>query len=140
MDLKNKFIQNLYFLVVPIYKSVSGFFSEIINGTSEETSIFSYNGRLNEFQYTRTLIVIMILSDPIHYIPNKMLHYFWTLLIFYFMLAAIQKRCRDFGTTGKWWILVATIIFLIDRAFYFVDIYTYKQDKYNNDKVQYGAL
>ena len=122
LDLKNKFIQNLYFLVVPVYKSVNRFFSEIINGTSEKTSIFSYDGKLNEFQCTRTLIAILILSDPMRCIPNKMLHYYWILLLFYFMLAMVQKRCRDLGSKGTWWILVATVIFLIDRAFYFVDI------------------
>ena len=123
MKSKNKFTRHLSDFFAPVVEKVYPFFNELVNGTPKMPSVFSFNGKINKYQCVETFMMIGFLSSPVYLMSNVLLHYVWSVLVFYLVAACIQKRCRDFGTKGKWWILVASLVIMIDRAFGFVDIY-----------------
>lgn len=62
--------------------------------------LFSYDGKLNVIQFMMVVLIIRALFHPfgvyIKYLPQ--LSYMLDTASIYCMIAAIQKRCRDFGS------------------------------------------
>ena len=85
--------------------------------------LISFEGRLSAISFVMLLLFIKSFIQPLDYLTNSMfLSYIANLCSLYFMLALIQKRCRDFGSSGTYWILAFSIAFIGDMAFSFCNV------------------
>ena len=86
--------------------------------------LFSYDGKLNVIQFMMVVLMVRALFHPfgvnIKYLPQ--LSYMLDTASIYCVIAAVQKRCRDFGTKGSFIILIISTVMIVNEAFYFTDI------------------
>ena len=110
MPQKNELLSDIY-----------DFGKAVFIGTEKNTSIFSYVGKLNGIKGLATGVVLYFFFSIVNNFQKPLLTYWFCLAIFYCVLATIQKRCRDFGSKGTWWVLAATLVAILNAAVYFVD-------------------
>ena len=72
-----------------------------------------------KFFLTTLLWAICVRSVAL--LKQPLLSYICGLLLFYCVLAMVQKRCRDLGYKGTFCILIYSITTILTAAFYFVD-------------------
>ena len=85
-------------------------------------SVFSFKGILKDYQMFGETAIIYSFVYFAEFLNNNLLTYCIGLICFYALLAAIQKRCRDFGSKGTFWVLLATVIMLLGSVLYFMDL------------------
>ena len=100
------------------------FWRGILYGNDKVSSIFSYKGTLSRSLGWATAIILSFITQTIGWLNNEIVSYISDLMIIYCVLALIQKRCRDFGSKGTFWILAYSAVFVIAQAFYFIDLST----------------
>ena len=93
----------------------------VFYGNDKITSIFSFNGTLSRSLGWATASVLYCMLQIINIFDIKILTYIFGLLIFYCVLALAQKRCRDFGSAGTFWIILVTALMLLKSSLYFLD-------------------
>lgn len=85
--------------------------------------LFSYDGKLNVVQFIMVILMVRALFHPfgaqVKYLPQ--ISYWLDLASFYCVIAAVQKRCRDFGSRGTWWILAVSFVMVANEACHFLD-------------------
>ena len=86
--------------------------------------LFSFKGSLNVVEFIMVLLVIRALFYPLGSWVKYSLQfsYLIDLVLFYCVIVAVQKRCRDFGSRGTWWLLAVSLTMLFDKACHFIDI------------------
>ncbi len=87
--------------------------------------IFSSDGIVNGKQFALLLFLMVLVFQPVNlerYFPK--IAYVVELVAFYCVLLLVQKRCRDFGSRGTWWILAVTFSMIFNKAFQFIDMHT----------------
>ena len=94
---------------------------EKVFGVSNIVSLGSYSGVIGRNQFFCTALLWGICSYAITRIGQPLLSYLFGLLLFYFILAMVQKRCRDLGLTGTFCTLVYSMTMIFKAAFYFID-------------------
>lgn len=84
-------------------------------------NFFSLYGKLKNAEYifflAQIYMFVLILRQIIQ---NINFNYFLNFAFMYFYFIAIQKRCRDFGNSGTWWILAYSAATILYSATYFV--------------------
>ena len=88
--------------------------------SGEKPSYFlSINGNVNEYRFFNISAIFASLY-LLAQIISPLLMYCMDVFLFYFILILIQKRCRDFGNSGTWWILAYSAATILYSATYFV--------------------
>lgn len=85
--------------------------------------MFSLKGIVNRYLFFIFFIFINAIFGCFNitqYFPK--LSYITNIPAFYCILVLVQKRCRDFGSSGTFWILAISIAFVGNMAFHFVDV------------------
>lgn len=98
------------------------FWRGILYGNDKVTSIFSYKGTLTRSLGWATAVILYFMTQTIGWLNSEVISYIANLMICYCTLALIQKRCRDFGSKGTFWILAYSVAFTVAQAFQFTDI------------------
>ena len=88
-------------------------------------SLFSPKNILSRKNFTCLTIILCIAAYPPDFFDNLLMAYTFNSLIVYVTLLSIQKRCRDFGNSGTWWILAYSLICIISSTTYFTN---FKED------------
>lgn len=83
-------------------------------------SLFSPKNILSRKNFTCLTIILCIAAYPPDFFDNLLMAYTFNSLIVYVTLLSIQKRCRDFGNSGTWWILAYSAATILYSATYFV--------------------
>ena len=96
----------------------------VIFGSKKVTPIYSVYGLLTGIQFFIIMAILGIFYSIFGYFHNALLTYMAGLILFYAVLISAQKRCRDFGSSGTFWILVISIVFISDMSLHFIDIPT----------------
>ena len=116
--IKNIFSQTYVFIKDEVFAPLYQLFRALIFGTEKITPFYSFDGRLNRGQFLLTLLIFYEIVSGIGKLTNPIITYILCLLSLYALLAAVQKRCRDFNYNGTFWILYITIITLFRSALY----------------------
>lgn len=116
--IKNIFSQTYDFIKDEVFTPLYQLFRALIFGTKKITPFYSFDGRLNRGQFLLTLLIFYEIVSGISKLTNPVVTYILCLLSLYALLAAIQKRCRDFNCKGTFWILYATAINLFQSVLY----------------------
>ena len=95
------------------------FFRNIFYGSDQATSIFSFNGKLNRCLGWATACVLNFMLSIVGWFNIDIITYMFAFVIFYCVLALIQKRCRDYGSSGTYWIIFASFLMLFEVIIYF---------------------
>ena len=93
----------------------------ILFGSEEITPILSVKGILNRSQFFAIIITLLMFNSWVRIINVEIFKYLFGLLSFYCFSAAIQKRCRDFGSMGTFFILCSTFLMLIIYGIYMLE-------------------
>lgn len=96
----------------------------VIFGSKQIKPVYSSNGLLKEMQFLVVVIVLSGIYSVFNCFDNLLLSYIGLLFLFYAYLMTIQKRCRDFGSGGTFWILLSSGAFIISMSFHFINITT----------------
>ena len=96
------------------------FWRKIFYGTEDMPSIFSFKGRLNWRFAWATAIIIYLLIELVSLFEIPIINYLFGLLMFYCILALVQKRCRDFGSRGTFWVLYITFTMFLKSTVYYL--------------------
>ena len=104
-----------------IKKTVFQVFLEKVFGISKVSSFVSYDGVIGRNQFFLTTLLWAICVRSVALLKQPLLSYICGLLLFYCVLAMVQKRCRDLGYKGTFCILIYSITTILTAAFYFVD-------------------
>jgi len=110
MPQKNELLSDIY-----------DFGKAVFIGTEKNTSIFSYVGRMDRIRAWAAGVILYSFFSIVSSFRHPLFIYWFGLAIFYCVLATIQKRCRDFGSKGTWWVLAATLVAILNASVYFVD-------------------
>lgn len=87
--------------------------------------IFSLDGIISGKQFALILFLMVLVFQPVNLGRYSLkIAYVVELVAFYCVLLLVQKRCRDFGSRGSWWILAVTFSMIFNKAFQFIDIHT----------------
>ena len=105
-----------------ILSEILKFWHRIFWGTDNFPSIFSFNGVLNRSLAWATALIIYFVLECISWLELPLITYLFGLFSFYCILALVQKRCRDFGSRGTFWILFITIVMLFQSVIYYTEI------------------
>ena len=95
----------------------------IFRGTENTTSFFSFEGILNRQYAWGTVAVIYAFLCIVNVLRIPLITYIVGLMSFYWILALVQKRCRDFGSKGTFWVIFVTLIMVLESSLYFVDVF-----------------
>ncbi len=81
--------------------------------------LYSNQGKLSREQFFGALIILCLLHSLVGNVSCLICSYLSELVCLYFLFVIIQKRCRDFGSKGTFFILLASAcaIFLISIHF-----------------------
>lgn len=96
------------------------FWRDIFFGNDKRSSIFSFEGKLSQLSGWGTASILYFILQVISWFGVDMVTYIFGLSMFYCVLTLVQKRCRDFGSTGSFWVIFVTIVMLLDSCTYFV--------------------
>ena len=91
---------------------------EKVFGAKTLSSFFSYKGRVGKNQFFFVMVLIGFCTRCVS--SYIVVRYFVALFLFYAVLAAVQKRCRDFGSQGTFYVIVYTIFFVVYITTYFL--------------------
>lgn len=116
--IKNIFSQTYVFIKDEVFMPFYRLFRALIFGTEKITPFYSFDGRLSRGQFFLILLIFYEIVSGIGKLTNPIITYILCLLSLYALLAAVQKRCRDFNYNGTFWILYITIITLFRSALY----------------------
>lgn len=84
---------------------------------------FLFKNIVNRWHFVIFLLFINALFKSFNLVyDSRILSYLEDLMLFYAILALIQKRCRDFGSKGTFWILAYSVAFTVVQVFHFTDI------------------
>lgn len=97
------------------------FWRGIFRGNDKMTSVFSFDGILNRPLAWATAIVLHLIMQVAGWLNIEVFTYIFGLAVFYCILALLQKRCRDFGSTGTFWIIFVSILMLTESILYFLN-------------------
>lgn len=87
--------------------------------------IFSLDGIISGKQFALMLFLMALVFQPVNLERYSLkIAYVVELVAFYCVLLLVQKRCRDFGSKGTWWILAVTFSMIFNKAFQFIDMHT----------------
>lgn len=104
-------------IIAPIRECVYA----VIFGSEKITPIYALKGVLTNIQFTVILAFLCVFYSIFECFHNPLLTYIAALFLFYAVLTSTQKRCRDFGSAGTFWIAVISAVFIGDMAFHFID-------------------
>jgi uncharacterized membrane protein YhaH (DUF805 family) len=84
--------------------------------------MFSFNGIVTRKQFVVALLLLCVIFQPFYLEEYSLkLSYITELIAFYCVLLLVQKRCRDFGAKGTFWILAVTIMMIASKGCHFID-------------------
>ena len=107
-----------------IFEPIRELFYSVIFGSNKITSVYSTEGVLTKTQFLVIIVALSFIYSFFEYFHNSLLTYIAELFLFYAVLTAVQKRCRDFGSSGTFWILIVSCAFIGNMAFHFINIET----------------
>lgn len=84
---------------------------EKIFGTPTLMSFFSFEGKIGRNQFFFVMVLIGLCRQVLF--SNMLLKYIVSLLLFYIVLATVQKRCRDFASKGTVYIILYSLVLLV---------------------------
>lgn len=93
---------------------------DFLFGNDKMTSVFSFKGTLNRSLGWVTASVLWLILTIINDY-TKIMTCITGPVIFYCTLALVQKRCRDYGSSGTFWIIYVSIIMILESAVYFLN-------------------
>ena len=99
------------------------FWRNVFCGNDKMTSVFSFTGTLNRSLGWGTAVILSFLLQSITWLNIEIITYLSSFIIFYCILALTQKRCRDFGSSGTFWIIFVSIVMLLEILIYFLNIH-----------------
>ena len=94
----------------------------IFYGNEKFTSIFSYEGVLNRPLSWAIACILNMFLQIVSWLNIEVITYLFGFVIFYCVLALVQKRCRDFGSSGTFWVIYASILMLLESFIFFFDV------------------
>ena len=112
-----KFLCDIYDIMLSVLTSIR----VALFGSEEITPILSVKGVLNRSQFLSIVMILSILNSWGKLLHSEVFEYFFGLFLFFGLSAAIQKRCRDFGSRGTFFILCSTVLMLVLYAVYMVE-------------------
>ena len=104
-----------------LLKEMYSFCYGIFCGNDKVSSIFSFDGTLSRSLGWATAIVLHLILQMISWIDIKLITYIFALVGFYCILALVQKRCRDFGRAGTFWIVFISLLMVMEHLIYFLN-------------------
>ena len=123
-----KFVYDIFDFVLSVLTSIR----VALFGSEEITPILSVRGILNRSQFLAVVMILSILNSWGKLLHSELFEYFFGLFLFLGFCATIQKRSRDFGSTGTFFVLLATILMLI--------IYATRTIEQRSDILMYSGL
>jgi len=84
-------------------------------------SFFSIEGIIDSEHLVASMISVFFMANILWPEKTYLSYGFW-LLLFYCVVAAVQKYCRNIGSTGTRAILLFSLIYILESASYFVAV------------------
>ena len=96
----------------------------VIFGSNRITPIYSVQGSITKLQFLSLMILFYCFYSIFEYFHNSLLTYIACLILFYAILTTVQKRCRNFGSSGTFWLLAVSLAFIGNMAVHFSNYHT----------------
>ena len=87
-------------------------------GAQTLMSFFSFEGKIGRNQFFFVMVLIGLCQQTLF--SNILLKYIVSLLLFYIVLATVQKRCRDFNSNGTVYVVLYSLVWLVFASNFFV--------------------
>ena len=87
-------------------------------GAQTLMSFFSFEGKIGRNQFFFVMVLIGLCRQTLF--SNILLKYIAGLLLFYIVLATVQKRCRDFNSNGTVYVVLYSVVLFVFASNFFV--------------------
>ena len=102
-----------------LHKNFTRFVVELVEGIE---AFFSFKGVWEGVVFWSAMVFVYVIAKDFAEDGKTFLSYALWVSLFYCAIAAVQKRCRNFGSIGTWWILVFSLAYILKSSTYFIDI------------------